>query len=295
MQADHLFKILTDNRLVFAISLLLAILLAWQLSALLWLLVPQPPLPEALPQPVSTQQSGQRDTVLTRRQMIQQITAANLFGQAQKEAAAQKPVEVVADAPESNLNYKLRGIYYSSDEALASILLQINNKDTKFYRLGDEIDQNIYIRQINPDHVLISRQGRLEKLVLEKPLANLKGKRPSALTRRPGNTSTAATRVLQSYKRRYADNPLALAKRFQAIPVAENGRNIGYKLKALRGERLLQKIGLQKDDVFVAVNGIGLDKPFQALDALKSLTTAENVSLTVIRNGNRQTLDFNLK
>jgi len=109
------------------------------------------------------------------------------------------------------------------------------------------------------------------------------------------SSSSSASRVLQSYKRRYADHPLALAKRFQAIPVSENGRNIGYKLKALRGERLLKKLNLQRDDVFVAVNGIGLDKPFQALDALKSLTTAENVTLTIIRNGNRETLEFNLK
>ena len=88
---------------------------------------------------------------------------------------------------------------------------------------------------------------------------------------------------------------MALAKRFQAIPVSENGQNIGYKLKALRGERLLQKLNLQKDDVFLEINGIGLNKPFQALDALKSLTTAESVALTILRNGNRETLDFNLQ
>ena len=88
---------------------------------------------------------------------------------------------------------------------------------------------------------------------------------------------------------------MALAKRFQAIPVQENGKNIGYKLKALRGERLLKNLDLQPNDVFVAINGIGLDKPFQALDALKSLTTANSVSVTVMRNGNRESFDFNLQ
>ena len=62
----------------------------------------------------------------------------------------------------------------------------------------------------------------------------------------------------------------------------------------MRGERLLQQLKLRPDDVFLAVNGIGLDKPFQALDALKSLTTAEDVSLTVLRDGMRQTFDFTL-
>jgi general secretion pathway protein C len=293
LQADSFFKLLTDNRLVFIVTLLLVAVLAWQIAVLGWQLVPLPAISETAIPP-SSDNSAVRNQSLSIRQKINRIASAELFGSALKEAVNVTPVEV-EDAPESTLNYKLRGIYYSEDKELASAILQINNKDTKYFRLGDEIDKQIYIKQINPDHILISRQGRLEKLLLEKPLANLKAARGAAINRRGISTSPAASRVLQSYKRRYADNPMALAKRFQSIPVSENGRIIGYKLKALRGERLLNKLGLKKDDVFVAVNGIGLDKPFQALDALKSLTTADDVSLTVIRNGNRQTLDFSLK
>ena len=99
---------------------------------------------------------------------------------------------------------------------------------------------------------------------------------------------------MQSYKRRYVSNPLALAKRFQAIPVQENGRNVGFRLRALRGESLLKKLDFNENDVFTKINGISLDKPFQALDALKSLTTAKSVSVTILRNGNEQTMEFNL-
>ena len=293
MQADSFFKLLTDNRLVFAITLMLAAVLAWQLAVLGWQLTPLPSINEKAVAVSNTTITAHNQT-LSLRQKINRIVSAELFGSAQKATAKVAPV-VVEDAPESTLNYKLRGIYYSKDKELASAILQINNKDTKFFRLGDEIDKQIYIKQINPDHILISRQGRLEKLVLEKPRANMKAARGGNNLRRGVNSAPAASRVLQSYKRRYADNPMALAKRFQSIPVSENGRVIGYKLKALRGERLLTKLGLKKDDVFVAVNGIGLDKPFQALDALKSLTTADDVSLTVLRNGNRQTFDFSLK
>jgi general secretion pathway protein C len=87
---------------------------------------------------------------------------------------------------------------------------------------------------------------------------------------------------------------MALARRFKAIPVDENGKTVGYKLKPLRGEKLLSKLDIQRDDVFVEINGIGLDKPFQALDALKSLTTATSLSVTVLRNGNRETLNFSM-
>ncbi len=293
MHLDSYFKILTDNRLIFAITLLLTVFLAFQLSSVIWQVVPLP----AESDTSWFEQSIDNKTVeksLSTSQKTNQIASNYLFGQAEKQSKVTAPVQV-QDAPESSLNYKLRGIYYSEDESLASVILEKGNNKTNFYRLGDEIDNKIYINQINENNILISRLGKLEKLVMEKPKANLNTANDASQSRSSTQSNIASTQVLKSYKRRYADNPLALAKRFQAIPVSENGKNIGYKLKALRGERLLRKLNLQSDDVFVAVNGIGLDKPFQALDALKSLTTADNVSLTVIRNGNRETLDFNLQ
>ncbi len=292
LNLNPLYKLIADRRLIAAISLLLVLLLAWQLSLLAWKLVPEPPLPAS-----AISQPGRPDSQPSARapgvdQKIARIAAVELFGKV-VERSQSKP-QPVKEAPKSTLNYKLRGIYYSEDKALASAILQKGGGKNQFYRLGDEIDNGIYIDRILPDHILISRNGRLEKLVLEKPKMRKGPSRASASRSAALPAPANASRVLRSYKRRYADNPLALAKRFQAIPVNRDGRNIGYKLKALRGERLLQKLGLREDDVFVEINGLGLDKPFQALDALKSLSTAEDVSITVLRNGNRETLNFSL-
>ncbi len=291
MYSDNLFKLFNDNRLVFVVTLALVVLLAAKISHLVWEFVPQPELPQYTPVQAS-QQSGQAasSTRLSVRQKADQIAGKHLFGQVARTApVVQQRIE---EAPASTLKYKLRGIYYSSDQALASVILQKNTDDDQFYRLGDEVDHNIFIEQIQPDHIIINRNGRLEKLAMEKPTADLTAPVASLAAQR--QTNTEATAVLRNYKRRYKNNPMALARRFQAVPVYQDGKNIGYKLKALRGEQLLQKLNLKPDDVFVAVNGIGLDKPFQALDALKSLTTAEDVSLTVLRDGSQQTLDFTL-
>jgi general secretion pathway protein C len=287
MRGEALFKHISDHRLVFAVTLILSVIVGYQLSALVWKLIP-PAQDSSASVAIDFEQSAQGAPELSTRQMVDRISAQYLFGR----AAVVQQTQVVQDAPQSSLNYKIRGIYYSSDEAIASIILEKNSNTTRFYRLGDEIDPNIFIQQIQPDHVIISRSGKLEKLVLEKP----KMDGTNALARQDVGSlpASASTQVLKSYKRRYANNPMALARRFKATPVEQDGRNIGYKLKALRGEQLLKKLGLNEDDVFVAVNGIGLDKPFQALDALKSLTTASEVSLTVLRNGNEETLDFSL-
>ncbi|MDJ0833999.1 MAG: type II secretion system protein GspC [Gammaproteobacteria bacterium] len=290
MNFDKITKYLNDRRLIYSVTLLLVVLLGYQLSILVWQLVPVPALPQSAAMVTTPQKTANDQTVISARQKIREIEDKNLFGKLQA-VSVQQPE--VTDAPESTLKYKLRGIFYSPDEALASVILEKDPRTIKFYRLGEEIENRIFIEQIQADHILISRYGKLEKLVLEKPTANLAAR----IDNRPVATLPASntSKVLQSYKRRYSKDPMALAKRFKAIPVEENGQNIGYKLKALRGERLLQRLDIQDDDVFLAINGIGLDKPFQALDALKSLTTSEEISVTLLRNGNRETLNFNLQ
>ena len=291
MLPENMNKYLSDPRLIFSLTLLFMALAGYQLSLVIWKLVPQPEINNSA---LFIQQSKatSTDKGISSIDKVREITSKNLYGEAQKKVA---PTVVVEDAPKSSLNYKIRGIYYSEDESLASIILEKNSNITQYYRLGDEIDSQIFIHQIQPDYVIISRLGKLEKLILEKPELDMN--QTASADRRVLRSlpASASSQVLQSYRRRYSNNPMALARRFQAIPIQENGQNIGYKLKALRGEQLLKKLDLQEDDIFVAINGIGLDKPFQALDALKSLTTAENVSLTVLRNGNRETLDFTLE
>jgi general secretion pathway protein C len=291
--SDSWAKFLVNQRLIFLVTLTLVALLAYRISVLVWQFVPEPDLSAYQISPGSNGKASSEDASLTTQQKVEEIIRAHLFGQVRQ----QTPTAVeVKDAPKSNLNYKVRGIYYSEDQALASVILEKNARDTQFYRLGDEIDRNIFIDQIQPDHILISRNGKLEKLVLEKPTAELNQMREAMSSVGTSNLPTAtSTKILQSYRRRYSNNPMALARRFQAIPVEENGRNIGFKLKALRGESLLKKLDFQEDDVFLEVNGISLSKPFEALDALKSLTTAKSVSLTVLRNGNRENLDFTLE
>jgi type II secretion system protein C len=175
---------------------------------------------------------------------------------------------------------------------LASVIVEIKTNDSQYYRLDDELADNITVAAIERDHILINRYGKIERLNLEK--AVLSSSQQSGNSRGSTPSSANSSALLRSYKKRYASNPMALATRFQAIPVRQNGQNIGFRLKALRGESLLKKLNFQDSDVFTQVNGIGLDKPFQALDALRSLTTSSDVSVTILRNGVEETMNFRM-
>jgi type II secretion system protein C len=284
---DYLFRILGDRWLRLAVLLLVLAALAQQLSLIVWQLLPVPDV-SANQEPVEVvQNAAPVDSGTNFQQQANVISKAFLFGKAQVE---QKPAVVVEEAPQTELNYKLRGIYFSPDERLSSAIVETKPNNSKNYLLEDELADNITLARIEEDYILINRFGKLERLDLEKPDAPV-----LVSNNRPASGGAAPeSALLRSYKKRYSSNPMALATRFQAIPVQQDGSNVGFKLKALRGESLLKKLSFEPDDIFTEVNGVSLKNPFEALDALKSLTTANSISVTIIRNGTQQTMDFKI-
>jgi type II secretion system protein C len=280
-----LFRILGDRWLRLAVLLLLLAALAHQVSLVVWQLVPTPEQSGATQITQVAVNTADDRSGANFQQQAAAIGRAFLFGKAETEAAVVQVEAVV----ETKLGYKLRGIYFSPDERLSSAIVEVKPNQTKHYLLDDELAENITLAKIEPDHILINRYGKLERLNLQKR------EPPSGRTASLGAGANAnQTALLRSYKRRYSSNPMALATRFQAVPVQQDGKNIGFKLKPLRGESLLKKLNFEADDVFTAVNGVSLKNPFEALDALKSLTTASSVSVTFMRNGAEQTLDFQI-
>ena len=287
MTSDMLFKVLGDGRLRLAVLLVLLAALAQQISLVIWQLVPTPEQPAATQITQTASNTASNKTGANFQQQSAAIGRAFLFGKAETQVAVAQVEEVV----ETKLGDKLLGIYFSPDERLSSAIIEVKPNQSKHYLLDDELAENITLARIEPDHILISRYGKLERLNLQKrDIPNGQ----AAIGGAASGVSAGQTALLRSYKRRYSSNPMALATRFQAIPVQQDGKNIGFKLKALRGESLLKKLNFEDDDVFTAVNGVSLKNPFEALDALKSLTTASNVSVTFMRNGAEQTLDFQI-
>ena len=290
MTPDLLFRVLGDKWLRVIVLLLILAALAYQLSLVVWRFVPVPE--QALPQaPGVPAVSGGGEVGRPSANFQQQASAigrAFLFGKI--EVAA--PAPVIEEAPVTQLNYKLRGIYFSPEPRLSAAIVEVKPNQSRSYKLDDELADNITLARIERDHVLINRYGKLERLNLEKPEPPSGAALGTAAS--SGGNDAMQSALLRSYKRRYTSNPMALATRFQAIPVQQDGKNIGFKLKALRGESLLNKLEFEPDDVFTAVNGVSLNNPFEALDALKSLTTANSVSVTILRNGAEQTLDFQI-
>jgi type II secretory pathway component PulC len=55
------------------------------------------------------------------------------------------------------------------------------------------------------------------------------------------------------------------------------------------------QLGLQSGDVVTAVNGITIDRPDKGLLALQDLVKADQLSVTLLRNGSEITIEHSLQ
>ena len=84
----------------------------------------------------------------------------------------------------------------------------------------------------------------------------------------------------------------AFLGRVTTEPSLDGNHFVGFRLVALRDAALFENVDLQPGDVIVAVNGQSIERPEQAFTAWTSLRVASEITLAVMRDGQRRDLRF---
>jgi general secretion pathway protein C len=87
----------------------------------------------------------------------------------------------------------------------------------------------------------------------------------------------------------------ALAKGARIVPETKDGKAAGFRLFSIRPEGPFAAIGLQNGDVISAINGLDMSSPDKALEVYTKLKTANHLSVAVERNGQKVTMDYNIR
>ena len=240
-----------------------------------------------------------------------QIAALHVFGQAPREAPAR-----VLDAPETRLNLTLRGIYSTGDEQAIAIIASGGGNE-KFYHVGDVIAGGPTLKDVYWDRVILENNQRIETLRLPRSkrgginvvaareaggsvqLADQDqfayGQAISDPAISTGPASVSATN-LGRLREQILQNPGRLGDMLQARPARDEGGQFqGYTLIPQGNAQMFGQLGLQSGDVVTAVNGITIDRPDKGLLALQDLVKADQVSVTLLRNGSEITIEHSLQ
>lgn len=259
-----------------AISLLFLMACGHALSQLTWLLIPA--------EETNDEQPVVMNNVSTRRPVqdtILQLTQAHLLGVYQPKMTA----AASANAPDTQMNLTLKGILAGSPNVSFAIIAQGQNGAEDFYGIGDQISGAV-LREVHDDRIILERNGRFETLRLPDEFGanSFTAETDSDEPAQFSNPSSPGE-VLSNIRQKVLRNPTAFAEYAIPMPYNENGRLRGYKLQPQGDRSLFDSLGLNPDDVIIALNGVELNDPSKGISALRSLQRAKSIDARVLRNG----------
>lgn len=274
------FSSVWSGRLALVFGAIMAVLIVWLMVRLVWLVVDGPPVDPAPMPPVPR---------------VAPATGGNgdfrweLFG-----SNLQRPM-VVQSAPATRLSLRLKGVVAAGADGYA-IIADSQGSD-EVYRVGDELPGGARVESIEPRRVLISRDGRTEALELDEAggsaaLASSSRSQPVAQpVQLPGirgfeSAEGVSIASLPDAATTGGINVQELAGAISVMPVSSGG----FRVRPGRNATLFATLGLQVNDIVLAVNGQPLESEEAVRGLFADVLRRGEVSITVNRQGREMTL-----
>jgi general secretion pathway protein C len=295
------------SKLPFYISLLLVIALGISLAKLMWIIVTPVPAINAKIDNQTTLASSATTPRISDKNFGKMIANLHLFGEIKKVPVVvtnTAPKEEPKTPPPVKLNLKLHGIVaYTNRKGFA--LISSNGNKQKVYGQGDKIDEdeNVTVKQLFPEKVLINNHGTIIELVLpsnknkkaatsntmnsgrQSPVnASMRNQRPASI---PGSSRPPASAApdLSQFRKQVLSNPAKLMDVAKPSPAYndETDEFIGFRVQPGSNRQIFRQIGLRANDIITSVNGIAMDSPQKGAMVLGELQQASSITIEVKR------------
>lgn len=287
-------------------TLICALLLLWLMFGavqLLWTLLskPDPSLPPAdtvLGQSNPQQTAGNTAVYID----MEKVRDWELFGSSDEAPVVEETVvpETELSSAESNaqqtrLQIKLQGVIQTKDNSAGRAIISYQGKQDH-YAVGDElpVSNQVVLRRLLPDRVLIANRGKIEALYLfdKNDSSGAVTSRQTAAPRPVARSQRV--RVGSDLRKRLLSNPSSIMELVRISEARENGEIVGYKVRPGKDPSRFESMGFQNNDVVTSINGITLDNPSGALQVFQMLRTAKEATFELQRTGEPVSLVVNL-
>ena len=267
-------------------SLVLVVAIAWQIAKIIWMLIPGPAAGDPIAAPAAAQPGGRVQAVASTD--VESIVAAHMFGEADAEAVEAAPVpeedENLSDTRLTNLS--LKGTVASQIKEFSVAVIADGNNEEKVYAIDDQIGSSAKLHAVYADRVVLNENGVLTNLKLPREFAET----TSAPSRRTTTRNRRATQNSQSIQAVVSQNLTKLSDVIRPTPYFVNGQQSGYRVYPGRDRQQFSALGLRPGDLIKDIDGQSLTDPTQAMQIFQSLGTSEQVTVTVERNGQPETI-----
>ncbi len=267
------------------LSLVLVVLIGWQAARMVWLLVPGTAAGTPVPMPASLPNASAGSSISAD---VSSIAAAHIFGVA--DALPEGPV-VVEDPGEyedtKRINLTLNGTVASEIPRYSIAIISDGGRDQKVYKIGDSVDSVASLHAVYADRVVLNERGILTSLKLPR---EFKDAPAGSMARRETSTTRQALENTQSIQSVVTENLTKLTDVIRPTPYRVDGEQVGFRVYPGRDRRQFASLGLRPGDIIKDIDGQALSDASQAMQIFQSLGTAEQVTVTIERNGESETL-----
>ena len=243
------------------------------------MLIPGPAAGDAVVVPAGQVISGRSDSASAD---VQAIAAVHLFGEAGADDAAPVVPEISdEDLEDTRLsNLELKGTIASPEPTMSAAIITDGRNEEKVFLIGDPIGSGAKLHAVYTDRVVLNENGRLTNLRLPEEY-----KQAATAPVRRTTTQRRTSAPTQSIQSVVSQNVARLADVIRPTPYFVNGQQQGYRVYPGRDRRQFAALGLRPGDLIKDIDGQSLTDPTQAMQIFQSLGTANQVSVTVERNG----------
>ncbi len=213
---------------------------------------------------------------------------------------------LLKEGQQSNLRATLVGTIVASEMRWSmAVITDQTSSQTNIYRVGDALMGEATVSGIYSLRVYVQRNGVHEYIELQEKGA--KGVKVAAARGVPKTDGSGddSINVRQLGTNRYAidrseiDKTLAnlntIAMQARIVPSFTNGEADGFKLFAIRPDSLYSKMGIENGDVVQKINGFPMNSPDKALEVYQKLKTSDSIEVELTRQGQKQTLSYQIR
>lgn len=180
-------------------------------------------------------------------------------------------------------------------DSFAGAVLQDATGMQTFYRLHQKLSDGSEIVKVLRDRITLKRpDGGATELVIvdETKIVSVAKAAPAAGVRKVGE---GRFMVDQREISSSTENMNQLLTQARALPYQEQGKTVGFKISEIVPGSIYEKIGLLNGDVIQRVNSQDVDDPGKFFQLYQGLKEEKSISLDLIRNGQRQTINYDVR
>ena len=181
-------------------------------------------------------------------------------------------------------------------ESFAGAVLADATNQQAFYRRGEKLPDGARIVKVTRDRVSLKRpDGETVEIQIvdDTKIVNVaKAVPPANGVRKVGE---GRFMVDQREIASSAENLSQVLTQARALPYMEAGKTVGFRISEIVPGSIYEKIGLVNGDVVQRVNSQDVDDPGKFFQLYQGLKDEKRISIDLLRNGQRQSLNYDVR